>query len=724
MSSGGKIMDSVVTFKTLLTGLLILRTCQTTELITYPPKGLRLDPDFSSQQLSVKWNVNESAYESELNMTFQIQVSRTEYKNINYTGNFSTSLRKANPILQWEWDSELPLECTSHSVRIRSIVNDEKFSGAQVWSNWSAWQTVWGKDVSDNNENVVFPNEKVVKQGSSMIFCCIAGVGKSIDFMKFGDEEYLRLPVSDRSQAIRVNNISLSPVSGRTIHCNEKGATVFVGYPPDVPKNLICETRDLQTITCKWDRGNPTNLYGVARSTKYSLFEWFSGQVSECSGAKHDECRWGIVKDQQDYNFTLIAENGLGKTESSVFVTITDKVHPLQPSDLAVYDVEAERVLVLWSLKADYSILSLLCQIEINKSIDNVEQGASYKEPLLEQRNYTVEGRPSTKKYDQIVDQLHPNTNYTFRVRCAADSVHLWKWSEWSKKVTCTTREAAPSVVPDVWRQIYETSTGRNVTLHWKPPSLMNANGHVLSYYITWKALLNNSDLEFISVSASLNRTEINITKERYLIEICAVNAVGLSPPSKIWIPKFIRNGTFTWEKANGTGDGISLSWHHYPSVTKEYTVEWCNFPRGIHCDLQWKKFPANITNAIIASPAFEAGVRYNFMIYGYEGDGDHLLEKKVGYIKETDPNCPKVDIKELKEDSVLVTWNYNDTDETKGGFIRYYSILVSEMKETCNTTSRENSLSGTVETSKILTNYKTEAPLKIVQTVACTAFI
>lgn len=48
---------------------------------------------------------------------------------------------KQNQTLKWSWESELPLECTSHFVRIRSLMDDAKL----VWNEWSSWKVVNGK---------------------------------------------------------------------------------------------------------------------------------------------------------------------------------------------------------------------------------------------------------------------------------------------------------------------------------------------------------------------------------------------------------------------------------------------------------------------------------------------------------------------------------------------------------------------------------------------------
>uniref|UniRef100_A0A8C8VEU4 Oncostatin M receptor n=1 Tax=Pelusios castaneus TaxID=367368 RepID=A0A8C8VEU4_9SAUR len=135
-------------------------------------------------------------------------------------------------------DSELPLQCMSHAVRIRSMVNDEKV--LKVWSHWSQWETVLGKQ--NDNKSYIFPEDKVVEEGSNVSFCCIGGKEKRINFFLFNTTYYY--PASNTSQR----------------------------KPPDEPKDLSCDTRDMKILTCTWNPGRHTYLYGH-HTTKYYLFE-------------------------------------------------------------------------------------------------------------------------------------------------------------------------------------------------------------------------------------------------------------------------------------------------------------------------------------------------------------------------------------------------------------------------------------------------------------------
>lgn len=42
----------------------------------------------------------------------------------------------------WSWTSDMPLECTTHSVGIRCYVDDLHFSGGKEWSDWSPLKNI------------------------------------------------------------------------------------------------------------------------------------------------------------------------------------------------------------------------------------------------------------------------------------------------------------------------------------------------------------------------------------------------------------------------------------------------------------------------------------------------------------------------------------------------------------------------------------------------------
>lgn len=60
-------------------------------------------------------------------------------------GNYRTTVRQ-NQVPHWHWKSEIPLECAPHFVRTKAKVDDAKFPTLNLWSSWSPWEKVVGKN--------------------------------------------------------------------------------------------------------------------------------------------------------------------------------------------------------------------------------------------------------------------------------------------------------------------------------------------------------------------------------------------------------------------------------------------------------------------------------------------------------------------------------------------------------------------------------------------------
>uniref|UniRef100_A0A8C3FIG7 Oncostatin M receptor n=1 Tax=Chrysemys picta bellii TaxID=8478 RepID=A0A8C3FIG7_CHRPI len=633
-------MDHFVLQTILLYTALCFSIYQGQETQEFLPTFLKVSKNLSMQRLLVEWDVSDLAHKFELEMVFDIQVSRSEEMNVVWTEYYNTTLSKLNKTLHWSWDSELPLECMSHSVRIRSMVNDERFS--KIWSRWSQWETVLGLDTSDDNTSYIFPEDKVVEEGSNVTFCCIGGKDSRILNILFNytDYYYPDSNTSQRNMVITRNKVLHAEMPDIPVICNISGkgsknysaTLLYVGKRPYEPKDLSCDTRDMKTLTCTWNPGENTYLYG-SHSTKYHLFERFSQKTlcyqKTATYLEPIHCSWAIDQ-QMIYNLTLTAQNALGERSANFVLDVAQRVHPSPPSDLSVEHMKATEVSLYWSMQPKHKAIKLLCQMENRHPSGQVEL---HNSSVVESNSYP----------HLTLGGLLPFTNYAFRMRCGAAS-HFWKWSEWSKTLRVRTNEAAPSGKLDVWREVTPVWGGRNVTLFWKPFPDFRANGGSISFEISWEKLENASEPEHISISALQNSTTISIDNHSYKVSVAARNNITSSLPSVMIISRATDNGAeekvdhtdLEEERVNGTVDGIYISWKA-TNAFDGYIVDWCNFPRSQHCDFQWKRFDFNTSSCLINSAAFMPGVRYSFRVYGSLANEDFFLGKKVGYTKELD---------------------------------------------------------------------------------------
>ncbi|XP_048146590.1 oncostatin-M-specific receptor subunit beta isoform X1 [Corvus hawaiiensis] len=656
----------------ILAVMLHLRTCYTTysqqESSVFPVRYLNISKDSDLQRLLVEWDVVKSAHDAELAMSFEIQVRRTDEATTVWTEFHNVTLDKLEKPLHWTWDSDIPLECMSHAVRIRS-----KAEASKIWSQWSLWETVPGLDTSNRSGPLIFPKEKFLAEGSDITLCCIGRKGQTIkEFSVYPTVDVFK-HTNSQVKLLTVENLSHDKGSNIQVYCyDEDGesheAAFFVGRPPDTPKDFSCQTQDMKRVTCTWTEGE-TYLYG-RNSPRYNLSETSSQNMSLCeaSCSKQCSCSWDIGQ-QRIWNVTLTVENPLGKKTATDVFDIKHRIYPTAP--LQVWEDSTDTEITLhWNYEKIG--IELFWQTEVLQPDGKVELHNSSD---MESRHKRV-----------TVRGLQPYTEYTARVRCGA-AKHFWRWSEWSPPLPIRTKEGTPSGKLDMWREITPVLGGQNVTLFWKKTPSFQANGKIISYEVTWEKLEDGSKPESFSFSSVYNSTKIFIDNHSYRISIMAKNNVNFSLPSVLIISGAPDNSTEELKEGlvNGTDDGILISWEPR-SIYDSYIIDWCNFPRLQPCDLQWKRFGPNTSSAVISSAAFVPGVRYKFRIYGSVANKASILEKKIGYLRELPPRLdPVVRKVDLTYHSVTLSWDSYLTDESEPGFLRGYHVYVSPIQGNCN---------------------------------------
>ncbi|NXL34955.1 LIFR factor, partial [Glaucidium brasilianum] len=627
------------------------------------PRILSLTPDFSTSTLNLKWSDNGSVFLYGLDAFWQIQILRKEAMEKVTQVTYYSKLTHEDVIHSWNWTSDMPLECTSHYVKIRCYINVTQFVGPKDWSDWSPIEEIPGKDTEPNGSGV-FPQDTVVAVGSDVTICCVHEKGQQIKRMTYGPEIYPMIRLSSRSSAIRVLNASASDASGTNVVCrlsedDMDGTVLFVGYAPDTPQNLSCETSNFLKIKCTWKPGRPSGLYGKRR-TKYSLFERISGKNVSCEVNEMNRervCGFPVLADQKTYDFVLGVSNPIGQTESLLLVDLTQRVHPKAPEKLTVSGNSSTSVRLHWFINGSFAEIRLLCQIEVS---------CGHSERRL--HNISMSGGEFST-YTAQLNALHAYTKYQFRVRCSAAD-HFWRWSDWSRIEEHTTLEAPPARGPDIWRE--KSPSGKSLKIFWKPLSLSEANGKIVSHEVS--CYLLETPLEHKEVTEPSNSTEIKLGKSDCVISVVAKNHAGSSPPSRITSVELPSDNVKT-DRAVAMGNGIYISWNSYPNMTCGYIVKWCHSSGSEPCSVDWQKFPSNTTDAVIKSALFRPGVRYNFSLYGCKSSGYQLLKNITGYMKELPPKrAPNFTVEETSSDSILVKWEDIPIEDCQG-FLEGYRL-------------------------------------------------
>ncbi|XP_045141189.1 leukemia inhibitory factor receptor [Echinops telfairi] len=578
------------------------------------PEILDLAAEFPTDTLHVEWNDRGSVFPRHANVTWQIRLLCKKRMETIALVTYNSTLNGQDTVHHWSWTSDMPLQCAAHHVEMRRYIDDPQFLGHKEWSGWSPLKSIsWS---SPDSQPKVFPADKVILVGSNITVCCVSQ--EKVLSAQIGNNNCPLIHLEGENVAIKIYNISVSESSGTNVifntDSNLAGTVIFAGYPPDIPKNLSCETHDFKEIVCTWSPGRLTGLLGP-RNTSYTLHESFSGKNvtfkrTEESTNESYQLMFQMTPNQEIYHFTLNARNPLGQSESTILVNITTRVSPHTPTSFKVKDVNSTTVTLSWHLPGNFAKINLLCQIEIKSHSGQ------------ELRNATITGVDNSS-YLTAMDKLNPYTNYTFRIRCATET--LWKWSNWATEKQHLTLEGFPSKGPDTWREW--SSDGKNLIIYWKTLSLSE-------------------------IPDRQHRAEIQLDRNDYVISVVAKNSVGSSPPSKI----------ASMEIPNDD-----------PNMTCDYVIKWCNSSRPGPCLMDWKKVPSNSTEAVIESAQFRPGVRYRFFLYGCRQQGYQLLRSVIGYTEELAPVvAPNFTVEDTSADSILVKWEDVPVEELRG-FLRGY---------------------------------------------------
>lgn len=607
------------------------------EIVLTVPQQVSLSANFATQQLSIFWLGGEAT-------TFDIIILRTEINETVYYGPIPAAVNQDNGRHQWTWTSVEPLECTSLSVKIRS-------RDGQTISDWSEPQILKGKDLPSNSDPQMYPQDRIVPVGANTTFCCIVEEGKDFRGILYGNKPLNAKRLSRRSYSATAVNQNISGMSGTNVICPSSnrarltGAVVFVGYPP-LPSSFKCETRDLVSAVCHWDKGRDTNLYGTKRKTRYSV--------------NNRNCEKTCVLPNWESNWTLVAVNPLGQYSLTDSAELSHRVHPVAPDNLTSV-AHAWNATLLWDWKhSSYSTLALVCQVEL---------GSHSKVS----RNFTGVGLRSVVLLD-----LHPDEEYRLQVRCGSQK-NFWKWGDWSSTLYFKTKPYVPDA-PDVWMWMNRDNTGLVI---WKPLTRQQSHGQITGYIVTlWNPEENEPYTK--TLSPEHNFLAVNLThrpsfsSEKVIATVKAQNVKGTSRPASVPLG-LIDDEPPALGQTVYTSSGFPLTWQHHGNRTYSYVVEWCDASCSQNCLMDWIRLDAGNTNVSVQSANFQPGVRYNFSLYGFPEDLPVLVQRWQGYSQELVPSSPVRLAVDQQECDVVLTWEEIPV-ESRRGFILGYNVYINNL--------------------------------------------
>ncbi|XP_026198886.1 oncostatin-M-specific receptor subunit beta [Anabas testudineus] len=617
-----------------------------------PSPNISLLPAVGGKQsLVVSWPINHSDLAGELS---EIQISRTENHIIIYSENVSV----VSPDLdgyKWTWTSDLPLECVDHSVRIRHFYNDS------VLSSWSKWTTNPGVKIKDKIE--IFPFQKMLRGGTSAMFCCVPPPGVNITNFTLRGKEYPLISIGAKVKAIAVDNLTIQPgnsiykyfillgcngTAGDTRHINN-----YIGFPPQKPINLSCVTSNMADVYCTWD---PGRIKQLPRNTQTQTLRIENSDQAPISCAQ-SSCTFAAIPQLEEYKISLVVKNKLGEETQSYSFNISSRAFPVVESVTVSRGVTDATV--SWIIKGRLTQLNLLCQVSTDP------------------HGTTEISCGSGNSCCKVQLDLIPNTRYSTKVRC---SVSGRPWGEWTQSSSFTTH---PLVTLNLWRRIKEWADthSRQVTLLWTSHVPGSATTVAIKgYTVQWSQEGQNR-----TVDSGQTQTEISIGPGQCDFTVQAVLDRGLAVPAHLTIPKMDVRESFSMEKHlnSSTAGGFSLSWAEQVTATCGYTVEWCSQGNlNVPCTLQWMKMPKRNNTLVLPAGNFKAGCRYTFNIYECTEHGHRLLERQTGYSQELQSVQSPSLVKTVQRTSSSVTleWSFNETDPAHPAFITGYLVTVQDV--------------------------------------------
>ncbi|XP_026090680.1 leukemia inhibitory factor receptor-like isoform X1 [Carassius auratus] len=590
--------------------------------------------------LNVAWRDEFSENYVFKKISYEIEVFYTENMSRVHSETIHVMPNKTT-FYHWKWTSPIPLQCTSHSVRLRH--RDQLYVG-----EWTPLYTYNGQDLNPV-EAMVYPRDQVFMIGSNITFCCIMETVSNVPYPPFG------IQISNRTYITEPIHFYWHNESTTDIECVFKkgssdaseGASVFIGYPPD-DQNLTCITRDLSSVECHWERSTKKAQL-IQRETKYKL----NGR--DCT---FGQCGLPAMT-KQVTKWTLVAKNPLGVKTLTDIADPTHRVKmraPIQISHVAY----ARNVTLRWRWnEKNYASFPMICAVKLN--------GNFYKE------HFSGKGLLAL-----VLKNLQPFTKYTAQVRCGSNE-SFYEWGSWSEITEFTTKEDNPEAV-DVWIQYFE----QNAYVLWKSLTPQQSHGILTGYNITITNPKGGSQFDIILNTQLCYK--INETNGQ-TITVQATNSAGLSPPSTIIAPSYPDNEV-SISHINSSNGGFEISLEEYRCSTCGLVVEWFLTYNKSQCGVEWERIPKCDRGTWNKSDNLKPGERYTVSVYACSNDAPKLLKRSEGYAIEEKPG--KVENLTGKNNGITIELSWNKVPlHLQKGFIQGYNVttLLSGSEKIINNT-------------------------------------
>ncbi|KRZ40215.1 Tyrosine-protein phosphatase Lar-like [Trichinella pseudospiralis] len=248
--------------------------------------------------------------------------------------------------------------------------------------------------------------------------------------------------------------------------------TTHEAPPQGPPKNVHSRAVSVSSIMVQWEPPEKPNGFIVAYMVYYTsqptepFSVWSTKEVGNERLTTVGDLQPNVV-----YTVRVQARNsaGFGPVSEPVSV-VTQPGIPGQPQNVKATAIGARRILLTWE--------SPLFSSDITGYV------LRYNSTLTDH----VEEEVGGSKTERVVENLTPNTDYSFQVYAKSQRGK----GLFSRAVRQRTNPSVPSGAPE--SVVVEALSSRQLRVIWEPPLKSQQNGLITGYRINWEPLINADD--------------------------------------------------------------------------------------------------------------------------------------------------------------------------------------------------------------------------------------
>ncbi|XP_035759604.1 interleukin-31 receptor subunit alpha isoform X2 [Egretta garzetta] len=574
------------------------------------------------------------------------------------------------------------------------IVTEKEMFSCLIWMF-----VLFCSSIADENsirDADIFPSSPEIERGSTLQMFCVLGkhytphrnashIIWKLNHELIAQENYNIVNETVSSITIRNFTYSKAHVKCFTKYLGKEQLLVHTevksGFPPDTPRNISCIYSFDAELTCTWTSGRETNL-----TTNYTLYRKVmteGGVANRSCQNKTESCSFYYPDAPyiSSFCFQVKAENVLGEASSDCVPIPLEKIEKYEPPEiLSVKKITGIKQLLTVTWKMPENVIpsqNFTCEVQYRNLYSNSSEFV------------TVPLNFAEKTGSCNLTGLWDSTEYSVAIRCRSFESVIW--SEWSREITASTEEKAPSEKVDLWRVIESShSTGsRSVHLMWKPLNSFPPSGRILGYKIQYFPE-NNATVKMTNISTD-TKIILLLNEEAYITSVAAYNYAGDSPEAILRIPSTGEKTSQIIETVRTftTNEEVVVEWIASEPEVNKYVVEWYEELETDPFGRSWQ-YVSNSTNWKTNKKNFKPFICYNISVYPLYGNKVGAPYSIQTYIQEKKPSeGPVADTGIPGKNEVTIKWKEISKDK-RNGFISNYTIFYKpedgkELNETVN---------------------------------------